>query len=32
MYTQNTKHTIMQIKESSDVLADHQLCKSGVRK
>jgi len=31
MYTQNTKHKVMQIKKSSDVLADNQLCKSGVR-
>jgi len=31
MYTQNIKHKLMQIKKSSDVLADNQLCKSGVR-
>lgn len=31
MYTQNTKHKVKQIKKSSDVLADNQLCKSGVR-
>lgn len=30
MYTQNTKHKIMQIKKSSDVMADSQLCKNGV--
>jgi len=30
MYTQNTKHTIMQIKKSRDVLADNQMCKSGI--